>query len=268
MENSKKIKSNNANESCKKLDIARFFVECLQLILVITASMTLIFSIYPQLKPNNANLMERANAGDVKAQLQLAHFYYETGDYSESIYWYKMMIVSSDAGEYKALAYNNLGYLYSNGYGLATEAVSEEKRLNIALEFFEKSAELFSEKGNRLRSLKNQYVMLITFGDDIYDDYGSKVSEVVYSIRQCEGGEEIVIAPHRDVVSKEKIESPVALSAGWVDDNTFLVYSGASVLQIDSSYAGIRYTYEKIIYEDGSNDNQNVEYMDPKDLDR
>jgi len=103
---------------------------------VIVAIVTLVIGMYPQLIWRNTNHIERANAGDADSQMFLADHYYETGEYSESIYWYKIL-ATTEKGDYSYLACNNLGYLYANGYGISENINEESFRFEKAAEHVE-----------------------------------------------------------------------------------------------------------------------------------
>ena len=104
----------------------------------------LLTSILPQLLPWNSNQYEKANAGDVDAQMFLADHFFEIGDYNESIYWYK--IASSEGSKYRAIACNNLGYIYATTYDTSDE-ISYHDKLMKAYQSFLKAGELGLEMG-------------------------------------------------------------------------------------------------------------------------
>jgi len=72
------------------------------------ALIALLLSVNPKIIPWNRNHIGRANVGDVYSQMFLAEHYFEIGDYSEAIYWYK--IASIEPSEYQVYACNNLGF--------------------------------------------------------------------------------------------------------------------------------------------------------------
>lgn len=76
-------------------------------------------SICPQLIWWNTNYLERANAGDIYSKMFLTEHYFEVGDYNEAIYWYKIAAMADS--KYQANAYNNLGVLYAEGYGISDD---------------------------------------------------------------------------------------------------------------------------------------------------
>ena len=119
-----------------KLEIASKIVSILSSIGILVAVITLITNLYPQLIPGNSNLINKANAGHVKSQMQLAEHYYEVGEYDDAIYWYK--IASTSSGKYQPIACNNLGFLYAEGYGFSDNIDDSFYR-------FEKALHLFSE---------------------------------------------------------------------------------------------------------------------------
>lgn len=76
-----------------RLEIIKFVVQVATAICVV---ITLLLSIYPKMKPNNSNLEEMANAGDIDSQLRLADMYYATGDFAKSLYWYDVSLLYED----------------------------------------------------------------------------------------------------------------------------------------------------------------------------
>lgn len=255
-----KVKSKTNEKLLLKLDIARFIIDCLQLLLVFTAIITIYFSVYPQKKPNNSNLLEKANAGDSISQLQLADFCYQTGDFSEAIYWYKLLIVGDAKDDYRALACNNLGKLYSLGYGLSDEVISEKERLNIALNLFEKSADMFSSRDNVCKVIYNKYILLVTFGEDMFDDYDNKIATAIDELKLNNTSQELKIVSEKEILSKNIIKSTVALPAGWKDENTFYTYSGMESFQSENGNVGVQYIYVRTVYKDDGR-LPDIEYM-------
>lgn len=83
----------------KKDDAITFTQIMLDIVAIGISFIALIVSILPQFIPWNSNKYDRANAGDVEAQMFLAGHFFEIGDYNEAIYWYK--IASSEEGKYK-----------------------------------------------------------------------------------------------------------------------------------------------------------------------
>ena len=85
--------------------------ECFAIIGVIVAITTLLFNFFPYFM---RDYTKRANAGDQNAQLYLANYYYDVGDYPNSLYWYKAASLNNGRGQ--DVAYNNLAYLYYNNF--------------------------------------------------------------------------------------------------------------------------------------------------------
>lgn len=106
---------------------------------LVVAIIALIITVNPKIIPWNRNHIERANAGDIYSQMFLAEHYFEIGDYGEAIYWYK--IASVEPSKYQAYAYNNLGYLYAEGFGLSDYENEGYRRLEMALNLFIEASE-------------------------------------------------------------------------------------------------------------------------------
>jgi len=88
----------------------------------------------------NQSYIERAGRGDPIAQIFLADYYFNTGKYDESFYWYT--ILSSMDCSYQAIACNNLGYMYAKGLGLSDEYPINVNRNERAFELFFVAGEL------------------------------------------------------------------------------------------------------------------------------
>lgn len=244
-----------------KLDIARLIIGIIQFIAVACAVITLIIELYPQIKPNNSNLLEMANAGDYQSQIELAHFYYETGDFSEAVYWYKVALISNDDTD--VLALNNLGYLYSRGYGLASEAVSEKERLEIALSLFDKAIHAKDSDENLSTAAMNKYLLLITFGEDMFDDYEMELKNTNEFLRQQKDFDELVIVPERRIKSQKTFDSSIVIPTGWINENTYVALSGAHATQFENGYSGIQYIYIQTVYEEGQEKLPELQYISP-----
>lgn len=106
--------------SCaERLDIGYKIAGIIGAFSVLISALGLLLTLYPQLIPGNDNLVNKANAGHIKSQMLLAEHYFEIGEYADSIYWYKL--ACANEGKYQASAYNNLGYIYANGFGLSND---------------------------------------------------------------------------------------------------------------------------------------------------
>lgn len=256
--------SSSKKQNYNKLDIARFIVQLLQLGAVVCAVVTLIFNLYPQLKPHNSNLVEMANAGDYESQIKLAHFSYETGDLSESVYWYKLAAINDMNSGKSLLALNNLAYLYSQGYGLATEALTEKDRLQIALSLFNKAVDTDCEDPDEdmLTAANNKYLLLITFGEDMFDRYDAELKSVRQFLREQNSIDILAFVSSRDIVSQDPISSSSPLSTGWVDDNTYVTFSGVKTTSV-KGYIGISYEYIQTVYEEGREKLPELQYITP-----
>ena len=108
------ISSDNNEPAVKRAHIDISLV--IAVLSFILAAFSFLFSTLPQLNPFNFNLVERANAGDLKSQIMLADHYYEIADAAESIYWYKM--ASAQESQYQAALLNNLACVYVNSNSL------------------------------------------------------------------------------------------------------------------------------------------------------
>lgn len=75
-----------------------------------------------------ATLTQRANAGDVQAQAELADYYQERQDYANAFYWIQKL-----ANQGHAIAQYSLGVMYDNGQGVRQDYTK-------AIEWYTKSA--------------------------------------------------------------------------------------------------------------------------------
>ena len=255
----------------KKLDVnliiecIQLIIECIQLIVVICAVATLYFSLYPQRKPHNTNLLEMANAGDYSSQIKLADFSYETGDFSEAVYWYKMAAINDMNNGEGVIGLNNLAYLYSHGYGLAEEALTEKDRLQIALSLLDKAVDTdrYNLDEDMLTVAMNKYILLITFGENMFDNYDAELDSVYSFLRKQKSFGELVIVPERRIVSQEIISSFHPLHTGWADDNTRIVFSGSQTVRNEDGYFGTQYLYVQTVYEEGTEKLPELKYITP-----
>lgn len=71
-----------------------------------------LFSTYPYLNARNSDVTAKAMASDPEAQLFLAHHYYTTHNYQDSIYWYKTL-AANEFSNYFEIANNNLACVLS-----------------------------------------------------------------------------------------------------------------------------------------------------------
>lgn len=131
----------------------------------LAALLALVIVLYPQIKPSNTNHIELANAGNINSQMFLADHYYEVGDLSQSVYWYS--VASQTDGEHRAVAINNLAYIY----------LSYEQFHITKVDIYGDVARMFStaaDSGNVIAA-KNLYILLVSNPADLFsaqhDDY-------------------------------------------------------------------------------------------------
>lgn len=135
-----------------------------------------LFQWFPQIRPGS-HLIERANAGNIKAQALLADNYFKEDDIANSCYWYKN--VSIYDSKYKGKAKNNLAYLY-----LLRNSGNEDGR-NID----EMAFKLFLEAGDEGEAIgyRNAYIVLISNPEETfssinaleYHDYKTELEEKI-----------------------------------------------------------------------------------------
>ncbi len=225
-----------------KRDTASKIVSILKFIGVLTAVITLLTNLYPQLVPGNNNLINKANAGHTKSQMQLAEHYYEVGEYDDAIYWYK--IASTSSGKYQPIACNNLGFLYAKGYGLADESGMEVYRYPKALRLF---AEAFdagqATTDNEILSIieDNGTDTLRCFWDECDTDSDND-SETMSVWRG--------IAESKKAVSSRAYRSfETYKGATYQEGNTYFVYSGSFVGPSENGqYSRTYYEYYGVTY--------------------
>ena len=127
-------------------------------------------ALFPQINPLNSNYLERANTGDVEAQMFLAEHYYEVGDVKESHYWYK--IASMYFGDHQATALNNVAYIGLT-YGYYSDSLPDYQ--NKALNMFKKAAVL----GDKA-AVQNMYTLLKELGrENEAVDYEQELAWVI-----------------------------------------------------------------------------------------
>lgn len=130
------------------------------------STVSLLLSIFPQINPFNDNLIEKANAGDIDAQMFLADLYYEIGNTGESVQWYS--IASSHRGNHQATAINNLAYIY-----LTYDCFDITRQSNEydAMKMFKVAAEL-----GEVDAAKNLYILLVSNPSELF---GEEYSETL-----------------------------------------------------------------------------------------
>lgn len=162
-----KVKSNRKNVESRTEDTAvikKHHIDVSIIIAVlgfIIAALSFLFATFPQVNPFNSNIVEKANAGDMKSQLILAEHYYEIADTDESIYWYK--IASAQESTYQAAALNNLAYIYANSTPL-TEW--DNFTLIKAYKIFLKAGEL-----GEITAYRNAYILINSIPSEILNEY-------------------------------------------------------------------------------------------------
>ena len=139
---------------------------CTLILSIITLVIGPFFQAYPQYQEGNDNILAKANAGDTDSQITLAHHYYEVGDVSESMYWYK--IASADTqGKNYAMAMNNLAFLYLEYEGLPVE--NSKHYREIERELLTSSAIAGSPEGR-----KNLYLLLVSTPEQEWTEFDYK----------------------------------------------------------------------------------------------
>lgn len=235
MENTLEQEKNNVSSLKKKFDwekasqIATVFSS----ISVIIAVVTLAISMYPQLIWKNTNYVEKANAGDVYSQMFLAEHYYEIGDYNESVYWYKIAAMADS--EYQAYAYNNLGILYAEGYGISDDVSDGYRRYEQSLKLFQNASaidEKFKDniwlllKGNSKECFPNvNYDNLVA---QLQFDEASVVESSYYEYRE------------------------ITMGHVFWEDNKKYTYSGLVTIPSTDGISRSRYMYYVQVYRDDS----------------
>jgi len=144
-------------------ELIAIVLSCLAFII---SFLTLALTVFPQINPWNMNHEQKAFAGNVGSQFFLADYYYEIGDYSKSIFWYK--IIRENTSDNNAVALNNLGYLYSSRLGLVENEIKnfEEE----ALGYYLKARNI----GCKYATL-NAYLILYNNDVDRFPDYDYEV---------------------------------------------------------------------------------------------
>lgn len=210
------------------------FLTYISLILSIVA---FFLSLFPQINPLNANYTQKAEAGDVEAQMFLAEHYFEVGENQDSHYWYK--IASMYSGDHQAAALNNVACI-----GLTYKYYSDSllDYQNKALNMFKKSAALGNEA-----AVQNMYTLLKELGENhTAIDYEAELAWVIQ------------VSYHFGVHIDELTESEIkwaleqfqlnenlayATDAGWV------YYDNIGMYPMDDAFAEKESTYNSYIYQ-------------------
>ena len=132
----------------------------------LVAITALVFSLNPTLNRRNMNYEQRAQAGDIKAQMFLADYYYQSDDINRSIFYYLMVLersktVKSNA-PYDLMAYNNLGYIYAN-------VLEDNER---AEQYFERGWKAINSDNQSFKAIGKNYLHF-RINNYEYDDFHS-----------------------------------------------------------------------------------------------
>ncbi len=183
----------------------------------------LLIQVFPQINCLSVDIELKAKAGDEKSQILTAEKYIQAGDYSSAIYWYKK--ASQKDGYYQAIAYNNLGWLYINGYGLLQIGEFDSMRYQEAFKCFLRASELGSETGR-----KNA---IITVRLPSFIEYG----ELKETIETFKKDNNINLADYTDriIVDRTFLYSAIYKGEEFTSENWHYYYGGA---QIDKKEEG------------------------------
>lgn len=174
--NKKRTKKNNTKSTSastnKKNNPLNIWLAIIPIVIAIIA---FLFQEYPWLKFSGNNYEERAKAGHTYSQVYYAELMYSNGNYDDALYWYK--IASTKKGGYGAIASNNLGVLYANGYGLKEIATNEDERLAQSFMCFYTASEYGLEIAtyNAVNLLRYRYYSISEYIDeDVVDAFLNK----------------------------------------------------------------------------------------------
>ena len=183
-----------------------------------------ILFIFPQVNRWNMNFEQKAFAGHEPSQLLLANFHYEIGDYSKSIFWYK--VAEEQKPNNSSIALNNLGFLYSNRLGLVDNEVRYFERE--ALKYYLRAI----EQDNK-HAVFNAYAILSNNDSDRFpnfDYYGKldEVRELFYDVFN--------LTPDFDPKWKfyDELLSPHSLTT-YISENEKLISRGIRVIRGNTS---------------------------------
>lgn len=124
------------------------------------AVISLLLSVFPQMNPFNDNLVEKANSGDIEAQMTLANLHYEIGNTEESVQWYTVAV--SHGGSHQAKAINNLAVIYLTDDRF--DVTRQENEFD-AMKMFRAAAEL-----GEIDAAKNLYLLIVSNPKEIFGD--------------------------------------------------------------------------------------------------
>lgn len=206
----------------KVLDMALSIIPTFISVLALIVS---IVGFYPQAILGNDDYVARANAGDTDAQIFLAQHYYEVGDCDEALFWYKVAAASSDK-ETQMAAYNNLGCLYAQGYGLSDYENEGFRRFELAKNMFLKAVDAGSDI-----ALENLRLLLQTTSIDLF--VGEDYAEIAGGVLDAE---DVLIE------STSYEYSEIYRGAVYYEKNKKCVYSGTTIMPVGTA-TGTYYTY-------------------------
>ena len=189
--------------------------------------------------PFNKNLEARAESGSVKAQMILADYSLDIGEYKKSLYWYTVAV--SSKGAHLAKAYNNMGYIFVKYIDLLS--LTPDYYLK-TLEHFQEAIELGS-----LDAMRNEYIFLKSFPEEVFRDI-----QYQYELRRVE----------RLLRENNKFDRDLEMfSTGWervtTTDDYSVVEEKKDELGDDAEYISFIYKYETRRVGDGV---QVVPYFD------
>ena len=195
-----------------------------------------ILALLPQINPLNSNYVERAEAGDVEAQMFLAEHYFEVGENKDSHYWYK--IASMYPGDHQAAALNNVAYIGLT-YGYYNDSLLDYQ--GKALNMFKKAAAL----GDKA-AVQNMYTLLKALGEETtaveYEKELAWVIQVSYHFGiHIDGLTEADIKWALEQFQLKEY-TPYATDEGWV------YYDEIGIYPCDDAFAEKTDTYDSYLY--------------------
>lgn len=218
----------------KKESKLKAFLNCFSIVLSIAA---FFLSLFPQINPLNANYTQKAEAGDVEAQMFLAEHYFEVGEEQDSHYWYK--IAAMYFGDHQAAALNNVAYIGLT-YGYYNDSLLDYQ--NKALNMFKKAAAL----GDKA-AVQNMYTLLKEMGEGAgVEDYEMELAWVIQVSYH--------FGIHIDGLTESEIKwaleqfhlndyTPYVAEGGWVYYNEIGIYpSDDAFTEAKDSYNSYLYT--------------------------
>lgn len=198
--------------------------------------LTFLYTFFPQLNWYNTNYTDRANAGDVEAQMFLAEHYFEVGENKDSHYWYK--IASMYSGAHQAAALNNVAYIGLT-YGYYNDSLLDYQ--NKALNMFKKAAAL----GDKA-AVQNMYTLLKEMGKDTTAaDYEMELAWVIQVSYH--------FGVHIEGLSESEIKWALEQfqlneHTAYVTEDGWIFYDGIGIYPEDNAFVGKDTTYNSYIY--------------------